>query len=79
MRADPPGPDSLSYSRLVEAALVGALLGLVFDVAVTQLTGGSTLSVARLPSVVTSLVVGFAGGWLFEVFKARTEVTDGAV
>ncbi|GAB2588590.1 hypothetical protein [Microlunatus antarcticus] len=72
-------PDRLSYARLVKAALVGALLGLVFDVAVTQLTGGSTFSLARLPSIVASGVVGFAGGWLFEVFKAQTEVTDGAV
>ena len=79
MRADPVGPDRLSYARLVKAALVGALLGLVFDVAVTQLTGGSTFAVARLPSIVAFLVVGFAGGWLFEVFKAQTEVTDGAV
>jgi hypothetical protein len=76
---DRPTPDRLDYGRLVKAAVVGALIGLVFDVAVSLLTGTGSFSLNRLPSAVAFLLVGFAGGWLFEVFKAQTEVTDEAV
>lgn len=79
MRPDRPTPDRLDYTRLVKAALVGALIGLVFEVAVSLLTGTGAFSLNRLPSAVAFLLVGFAGGWLFEVFKAQTEVTDEAV
>lgn len=79
MPADRPAADRLDYARLLRAALVGALLGLLFEVAVSVLTGTRSFSLSRLPSAVAFLLVGFAGGWLFEVFKAQTEVTDEAV
>ena len=69
--------DHLRYRRLVLSALVGALLGLLFDFVVTSLTGAqSPFSLGQLPSYVGFGVVGFAGGWLFELFKAQTEVTQ---
>jgi hypothetical protein len=72
--------DHLSYARLFKAALVGALLGLVFDLAVTFLTGPTRgFSVSQIPSSLAFLIVGFAGGWLFELFKAQSEVTDASV
>src|SRR4029450_9814599 len=72
--------DRLSYARLFKAALVGALLGLVFDLAVTFLTGPTRgFSVSQIPSSLAFLIVGFAGGWLFELFKAQSEVTDASV
>jgi len=72
--------DHLSYARMFKAALVGALLGLVFDLAVTFLTGPTRgFSVSQIPSSLAFLIVGFAGGWLFELFKAQSEVTDASV
>jgi hypothetical protein len=73
-------PDHLSYRRLVKSAIVGALLGLVFDVVVTLSTaptGG--FSVRQVPSYLGFVVVGFAGGWLFELFRAQAEVTDQSI
>jgi hypothetical protein len=32
-------------------------------------------AVRRIPAYVAFLLVGFAGGWLFELFKIQTEVT----
>ncbi len=73
----PVRPDHLSYRRLVKSALVGALIGIVFDLAVAFLTrSGSPFSLGQVPSYVAFGIVGFAGGWLFELFKAQTEVTD---
>jgi hypothetical protein len=31
---------------------------------------------AQVPASLAFLLVGFAPGWLFELFKAQTEVTD---
>jgi len=73
-------PDHLSYRRLVKSALVGTLIGVVFDLAVAFLTrSGSPFSLVQVPSYVAFGIVGFAGGWLFELFKAQTEVTDESV
>jgi hypothetical protein len=73
-------PDHLSYRRLVKSALVGALIGVVFDLAVAFLTrSGSAFTLRQIPSYVAFGIVGFAGGWLFELFKAQTEVTDESV
>ncbi|GAA3631480.1 hypothetical protein [Microlunatus ginsengisoli] len=73
-------PDHLSYRRLVKSALVGALIGVVFDLAVAFLTrSASPFSVGQVPSYIAFGIVGFAGGWLFELFKAQTEVTDESV
>ena len=72
--------DHLSYRRLVKSALVGALIGVVFDLAVAFLTrSGSPFSLGQVPSYVAFGIVGFAGGWLFELFKAQTEVTEESV
>ncbi len=73
-------PDHLHYRRLVRSAVVGALLGLVFDVVVTLLTGPTDqFSVRQVPSYLGFVVVGFAGGWLFELFRAQAEVTDQSI
>ena len=70
-------PDHLSYMRLLKAAALGAVIGLLFDLVVTLATSPTkAFSVAQVPSSVAFLLVGFAGGWLFELFKAQTEVTD---
>ena len=70
-------PDHLSYTRLLKAAVLGAVIGLLFDLAVTLATGSTkAFTLAQIPSSVAFLLVGFAGGWLFELFKAQTEVTD---
>ena len=70
-------PDHLSYTRLLKAAALGAVIGLLFDLVVTLATSPTkAFSVAQVPSSVAFLLVGFAGGWLFELFKAQTEVTD---
>jgi hypothetical protein len=69
--------DHLSYTRLLKAAVVGAVIGLLFDLAVTLATSTArAFTVAQLPSAVAFLLVGFAAGWLFELFKAQAEVTD---
>ena len=69
--------DHLSYARLLKAAALGAVIGLLFDLAVTLATAPSrAFSIAQVPSSAAFLLVGFAGGWLFELFKAQTEVTD---
>jgi hypothetical protein len=72
--------DHLNYRRLVGSSLVGALIGLVFDFAVTFLTRtGNTFAYRQIPSYLAFGIVGFAGGWLFELFKVQAEVTDDAV
>jgi hypothetical protein len=40
------------------------------------LTTKGAFSIVQVPSAVAFLLVGFAAGWLFELFKAQTEVTD---
>ena len=37
------------------------------------------IELEQVPSYVAFGIVGFAGGWLFELFKAQTEVTDESV
>jgi hypothetical protein len=75
-------PDHLSYTRLLKAAVLGAVIGVIFDLAVTLgtspkgLTTKGAFSIVQVPSAVAFLLVGFAAGWLFELFKAQTEVTD---
>ena len=75
-------PDHLSYTRLLKAAVLGAVIGVIFDLAVTLatspkgLTGKGAFSIVQVPSAVAFLLVGFAAGWLFKLFKAQTEVTD---
>ncbi len=69
--------DHLSYTRLLKAAGLGAVIGLLFDLAVTLASAPSkAFSIAQVPSSAAFLLVGFAGGWLFELFKAQTEITD---
>ena len=73
-------PDHLSYRRLVKSAIIGALLGLAFDVVATLLTAPTSgFSVRQVPSYLGFVLVGFAGGWLFELFKAQSEVTDQSI
>jgi hypothetical protein len=68
--------DQFSYVRLTRSSVLGALIALVFDFVVTFLTSSQTaFSVQRIPSYLAFLLVGFAGGWLFELFKIQTEVT----
>ena len=63
-------PDHLSYARLLKAAVLGAVIGLLFDLAVTLATGSTkAFTLAQIPSSVAFLLVGFAGGCLFELFK----------
>jgi F0F1-type ATP synthase assembly protein I len=75
-------PDHLSYTRLLKAAVLGAVIGVIFDLAVTLgtspkgLTTKGAFSIVQVPSAVAFLLVGFAAGWLFELFKAQTEVTE---
>jgi len=69
--------DHLSYTRLLKAAVLGAVIGLLFDLVVTLATAPTrAFSVAQVPSSLAFLLVGFGAGWLFELFKAQTEVTD---
>ena len=65
-----------SYGRLTRSSLIGALIALVFDLVVTFLTSSQDVfSVIRIPAYVAFLLVGFAGGWLFELFRIQTDVT----
>ena len=65
-----------SYSRLTRSSLIGALIALVFDFVVTFLTSSQDVfALKRIPAYVAFLLVGFAGGWLFELFRIQTDVT----
>ena len=68
--------DQFSYGRLTRSSLVGALIALVFDFVVTFLTSPQdAFALERVPAYLAFGLVGFAGGWLFELFKIQTEVT----
>jgi hypothetical protein len=53
-------PDHLSYTRLLKAAVLGAVIGLLFDL---TLATGSTkaFTLAQIPSSVAFLLIAFAG------------------
>jgi len=51
-------PDHLSYTRLLKAAVLGAVIGLLFDLAVTLATGSTkAFTLAQIPSSVAFLLV----------------------